>query len=105
MPDSTDITLCSGAHCPLRGRCYRFRLEAHGRQDMFATPPLDPVAGTCVALWDLDTLRPSDADIAQRAYHLWQRSGCVEGREEANWHQARQELEDELTARLRPEPE
>ena len=33
--------------------------------------------------------------IRNRAYAIWEREGCPEGRHEAHWEQARQELLDE----------
>lgn len=99
---SADITLCTGGGCPHRSGCYRFRLIAHGRQDSFSRPPYDPKAGTCSALWALSTLAPTEAQISDRAYHIWQEAGCPEGQQDAHWRQARQALEDSLRARLRP---
>ena len=33
--------------------------------------------------------------IRERAYAIWEREGCPEGRHDAHWEQARQELMDE----------
>lgn len=33
--------------------------------------------------------------IRDRAYAIWEREGCPDGRHEAHWEQARRELQDE----------
>jgi Protein of unknown function (DUF2934) len=39
-----------------------------------------------------NTVAPSHADIAARAYELWQAKGCPEGSGEEDWHRAAEEL-------------
>lgn len=34
----------------------------------------------------------SHAEIAQRAYEIWQANGCPEGQQDANWLQAEREI-------------
>ena len=38
---------------------------------------------------------PSHADIARRAYQLWQEAGEPQGRDKEFYHQAQQELRNE----------
>jgi hypothetical protein len=33
--------------------------------------------------------------VRERAYQIWEREGCPEGRENEHWHRAEQELADE----------
>jgi hypothetical protein len=35
---------------------------------------------------------PPHEKIAERAYQIWQASGCAEGRQEEHWYQAEREL-------------
>ena len=39
--------------------------------------------------------KPSDKEIAARAYKLWEENGRPENKEEAFWHLAEQELTNE----------
>jgi hypothetical protein len=39
--------------------------------------------------------QPTDKEIKNRAYEIWERSGRPEGREEEFWRLAEQELRDE----------
>jgi len=52
-----------------------------------STPP--------VILWE-----PTDEEIRDYAYHLYEQSGCIPGRDEENWYEAR----ECLRARVRPAP-
>lgn len=97
-----DITLCTGAGCPLRNHCYRFRAQAYGRQDYFGHPPYDAASGRCDQLWDLAGLGPTDAQIGARAHQLWVAGGWQEGTADADWARARAELEAETAGQLRP---
>ena len=36
-----------------------------------------------------------DQMIAARAYTIWQARGCPQGQEQANWHEAEQQLREE----------
>jgi hypothetical protein len=42
---------------------------------------------------------PTEAEIADRAYHLWLERGCQEGSEEQNWLEAERELHDAALSR------
>jgi hypothetical protein len=42
---------------------------------------------------------PTDAEIADRAYHLWLDHGCPEGSDEQNWLEAERELRDAALSR------
>jgi hypothetical protein len=58
--------------------------------------------------WTMDGKDMNDREekIRQRAYEIWQREGCPEGRAEEHWQMARTEIamaEDQATA-TRPVP-
>ncbi len=95
-----DITQCPGVDCPLRERCYRFRAIPAARQDWFGRAPYDPPTNRCDHFWDIADLAPTEAHVRDRAYVLWQREGCPEGRAEAHWHQARAELDRQFASLL-----
>lgn len=97
-----DITMCTGAGCPLKNRCYRFRAQTHGRQDYFGRSPYDAASGRCDDFWDVARLGPTDAQIGARAYHLWVVGGWPEGTADADWQRARAELTAECESQLRP---
>jgi hypothetical protein len=42
---------------------------------------------------------PTDAEIAERAYHLWLEHGCQEGTDQQNWLEAERELHDAALSR------
>ena len=42
---------------------------------------------------------PTEAEIADRAYHLWLERGCREGSEQQNWLEAERELHDAALSR------
>ena len=42
---------------------------------------------------------PRAADVAARAYELWQKSGCAPGRDQEFWFQAERELRAAQPAR------
>lgn len=88
-----DITFCYGQNCPLKETCLRHTATAYGRQDFFGSVPYDVDRNACQHYWD-DT--PSEGKIRDRAYQLWQQSGCPSGKDVAHWLQARQQLLDEL---------
>jgi hypothetical protein len=48
---------------------------------------------------------PTDEQIRERAYQLWEKLGKPEGREEEFWHLAEQDLvnEDRASARRTPD--
>lgn len=47
----------------------------------------------------------SDYEVRVRAYRIWERSGCPEGRAEEHWREALAELEAERTAsQVPPQP-
>jgi DUF2934 family protein len=46
-----------------------------------------------------DGKSPTEAKIAERAYHLWLERGCREGSEEQNWLEAERELHDAVLSR------
>ena len=35
---------------------------------------------------------PRTSDVAARAYEIWQRSGCPQGKDQEHWFQAEREL-------------
>jgi len=45
-----DITMCSGAGCPLKKDCYRFTANPIDYQSYFMSPPLTD--GKCEMYWD-----------------------------------------------------
>jgi hypothetical protein len=45
----------------------------------------------------VDAPDPSNDEIAARAYDLWQKQGCPEGRERENWIEAERQLRAERT--------
>lgn len=99
----SDITICSGAGCPLKDRCYRHRVVVHGRFDSFgATVPYDAAKGTCDRFMDLAARAPSEQNIRDRAYALWQAEGRPEGRADDHWAAARAALEKSFLGELRP---
>lgn len=47
-----DISMCTGGHCPLRERCYRFKATPSPiLQSYFLEPPMNP-DGTCDYFWE-----------------------------------------------------
>jgi hypothetical protein len=42
---------------------------------------------------------PTEAEIADRAYHLWVERGCPEGSDQQNWLEAERELHDAALSR------
>lgn len=95
------LTLCTGGNCPLRDRCYRFRLVAHGRHDVFGRVPYDEGRAACEHFDDVEGHRPTGADVATRAYHLWSSRGRVDGHADDDWLEAEQSLGKEFEATLR----
>jgi hypothetical protein len=98
-----DITLCSGHRCPLKNQCYRFRAKAYGRQDGFGSAPYDHTTASCSEFYDIAQLAPTDAQIRTNAYHAWQSRGRPEGTADADWHQAREQLQAAYEDRLTPD--
>ncbi len=96
-----DITMCPGEGCPLRDRCYRARAVPLARQDWLGSAPYNSTTNRCELFWDLSSLAPNEATIRDRAYAIWQSEGCPEGRSDAHWQQAREELERAFHALLR----
>ena len=47
---------------------------------------------------------PTEKQILNRAYEIWERNGRPEGREDEFWHQAEQELRAEEAAGARRPP-
>ncbi len=47
-----DISMCSGANCPKREDCYRFKAKPDRMQSYFVTPPVDAL-GECRHLMPL----------------------------------------------------
>ena len=97
-----DITMCPGQDCPLRNDCYRFRGVIEGRFDAFGRAPYDPLKGTCDSFWDIARLRPSEPQIRDRAYFTWVAAGRPPGQADVHWRAARDELERQAAALLRP---
>lgn len=87
-----DVTMCPGGDCPLKQDCYRFRAEPLGRQDYFGSPPYDFTSQSCEYFWPPRPIL--DADIQTRAYYIWQREGCPEGKAGEHWLQAKRECEE-----------
>ena len=52
--------------------------------------PPHPLAGPC--LLEKRTTKPTDKEIAARAYRLREENGRPEGKEEEFWHAAEQQL-------------
>jgi hypothetical protein len=46
-----------------------------------------------------DGKAPTQAEIAERAYHLWLERGCREGSDEQNWLEAERQLHDAALSR------
>lgn len=99
---SGDLVHCSGAGCPLRDGCLRFRAVAYGRFDAFGTPPWSAARDACDAFVALPA--PSHDAIRTRAYFRWIAAGRPEGTSERDWHEATLELESESRRALRPLP-
>ena len=94
--------MCAGQGCPLRNQCYRFRALAYGRQDYFGRLPYDAASGRCDQLWDLARLAPTEAQIREKAYHLWIAGGRREGTADADWQRAHGELTAAMAGQLSP---
>jgi hypothetical protein len=94
--------MCSGQGCPLRDRCYRFRGVAHGRVNAFGTPPFDAKTQHCEQFWDIARLAPTEQSIQTAAYYLWVADGRPVGRADEHWRKAREKLEAQYQAQLRP---
>ncbi len=92
---------CPGGSCPLKADCLRYRRVVHGRRSIFGAAPYDATTGTCAHFAPIDAARPTDDQIRERAYHLWLSSGRPDGHADANWSQARSELEASFLGELR----
>lgn len=57
-------------------------------------------------IWAVAKQALSDDDIRPRAYHIWEREGCPDGRAEDHWQMARSELAIETgdVSALEPNP-
>lgn len=97
-----DLTRCPGAGCPLRNDCLRARLRLTARFDSFGSPPYDPRTQTCAHHVALPSTHPSDDAIRTRAYHRWLAEGGPEGRADAHWQAAREELVAQTIEDLAP---
>ena len=84
---SQNILLCRGEGCKLRHYCFRSTAEVLGRQDFFASPPLDEQSQTCEFFYENALF---DADIRLKAYQIWQEEGQPEGRDFWHWQTARE---------------
>jgi hypothetical protein len=84
-----DMTHCDGQHCPLKENCLRYTAVSYGKRDFFGTPPYNLITCDCQHYWDD---RPSEANIRQLAYQLWEKSGCESGNALHHWLQAQQLL-------------
>lgn len=49
----SDITMCTGAYCPLKTECYRFLAAPSHWQSFFAKPPWDEENKTCEMFWPI----------------------------------------------------
>jgi hypothetical protein len=97
-----DLTLCAGVGCPLRDSCLRARRTPLGRSIAFGSSPWDATTCACEHHVALPTLEPARDTIATRAYHRWLREGRPEGRAQAHWREARDELVAEARRGLGP---
>jgi hypothetical protein len=46
-------------------------------------------------MWEVELAKPSDKEVAARAYKMWEDAGMPEGKDEEYWHAAEQELLNE----------
>ena len=63
--------------------------------------------GGTVLTWSLEMAKPTEQEIAARAYRLWETAGMPKDRDEEFWHAAQQELlnEDKPNPRQTPDTE
>ena len=86
---SYDITLCPGQGCPVKENCFRFTAEVLGRQDFFGRLPYNFDTRSCEYFI---SNRPSEEQIRQRAFQIWQQAGCPDGKAVDCWVMAEREL-------------
>lgn len=99
---SYDRTLCDGGACPQKAGCVRYRAIGYGRYDSFGAPPFDSKSGACAHFDPLEALRPGEAQIRERAYHLWLAAGRPEGQAQEHWLKAQAQLTQAFESDLRP---
>jgi hypothetical protein len=51
--------------------------------------------GCTVLTWSLEMAKPTEQEIAARAYRLWEAAGMPKDRDDEFWHAAEQELLNE----------
>jgi Protein of unknown function (DUF2934) len=57
------------------------------------------------AYWSLEMAKPTEQEIAARAYRLWEAAGMPKDRDEEFWHAAEQELLNEDKSNPRQTPD
>lgn len=80
-----DFTMCPGKDCPVRQNCRRFTAKILGRQDFFAQAPYNFTTNSCEYFI---RNRADEAQIRLRAYEIWQKMGCPDGKSVEHWLQA-----------------
>jgi len=80
------LTLCVGQDCPLKYDCYRFSIEAYGRQNYFGSSPFD---GQKCAYFVENT-----PQLQQLAYYVWLEEGKPEGKQTHHWEVAKTKLRE-----------
>jgi hypothetical protein len=91
MPN--DITHCAGQSCRLQETCLRYTGYVYGKQDFFTSSPYNVATHHCDYYWDE---RPTEEQVRQLAYQLWEKSGYQQNSALAHWFQARKQLIDNL---------
>ncbi|MFO0745535.1 MAG: DUF3857 domain-containing protein [Myxococcota bacterium] len=100
--EATMLLACPGDDCPLRMRCYRFRMAVFGRYDAFGRAPYDAARAGCEHFEDLESRRPTRAAVETRAYHRWVARGRPDGDADRDWHEAEAEVQAAFDAGMRP---
>ena len=83
------LTLCTGGDCVLRHSCLRHTKEITARENFFGSVPYDDQTQDCQYYLNE---APSENDIQQLAYQLWQQDGCIKNSALNYWLRASQQL-------------
>jgi hypothetical protein len=107
MPDPTQMDIVRRAYelwqqaGEPKGRDWEFYLQAEKELRNENDPPAD--MPDKVKGWDAMAY-PTDEQIRERAYQLWEKLGKPEGRTDEFWHRAEQELLNEERSSQRRNP-
>lgn len=82
---ASDICMCLDSECPFNENCLRYTATVYGRQDFFGSSPFSKLTGICTYYIDD---RPSETDIKEKAYFMWQEAGCPIGNDVFFWKKA-----------------